>query len=55
MFENFWGNAAAAEAIEQMMAQDRLPQTLLFAGPEGVGQGDSGAAARRAPARASRS
>ncbi len=38
MFENFWGNAAAAEAIEQMIAQDRLPQTLLFAGPEGVGK-----------------
>jgi DNA polymerase-3 subunit delta' len=38
MFENFWGNAATAEAIEQMIAQDRLPQTLLFAGPEGVGK-----------------
>src|SRR3954447_7035227 len=38
MFENFWGNAHTAEAIEQMIAQDRLPQTLLFAGPEGVGK-----------------
>src|SRR6478672_13048350 len=38
MFENFWGNAAAVEAIEQMIAMDRLPQTLLFAGPEGVGK-----------------
>ena len=38
MFENFWGNAAAIEALEQMMAQDRLAQTLLFAGPEGVGK-----------------
>jgi DNA polymerase-3 subunit delta' len=38
MFENFWGNAAAAESIEQMIAQDRLPQTLLFAGPDGVGK-----------------
>jgi DNA polymerase-3 subunit delta' len=38
MFENFWGNAATAEAIEQMIAQDRLPQTLLFAGSEGVGK-----------------
>jgi DNA polymerase-3 subunit delta' len=38
MFENFWGNAAVGEAIEQMLAQDRLPQTLLFAGPEGVGK-----------------
>src|ERR1044071_4813773 len=38
MFENFWGNARTAEAIEQMARQDRLPQTLLFAGPEGVGK-----------------
>lgn len=38
MFENFWGNAATAQAIEGMIAQDRLPQTLLFAGPEGVGK-----------------
>jgi DNA polymerase-3 subunit delta' len=38
MFENFWGNAATVEAIEQMIATDRLPQTLLFAGPEGVGK-----------------
>ncbi len=38
MFENFWGNAPTAEAIGQMIAQDRLPQTLLFAGPEGVGK-----------------
>ena len=38
MFENFQGNARVAEAIEQMIAQDRLPQTMLFAGPEGVGK-----------------
>jgi DNA polymerase III subunit delta' len=38
MFENFWGNAAAAQSIEDMIAHDRLPQTLLFAGPEGVGK-----------------
>ena len=38
MFENFWGNAHTVEAIEQMIATDRLPQTLLFAGPEGVGK-----------------
>src|ERR1041385_7901730 len=36
MFENFWGNAQITRALEQMSAQDRLPQTLLFAGPEGV-------------------
>ena len=38
MFENFWGNPAVTEALEQMIAQDRLSQTLLFAGPEGVGK-----------------
>src|SRR4051794_5218212 len=38
MFENFWGNASTVETIEQMIAMDRLAQTLLFAGPEGVGK-----------------
>ena len=38
MFENFWGNRHVTEALEQMMAQDRLAQTLLFSGPEGVGK-----------------
>jgi DNA polymerase-3 subunit delta' len=38
MFDNFWGNAPVAGALEQMIAQDRLAQTLLFAGPEGVGK-----------------
>src|SRR4051812_29023388 len=38
MFENFWGNPANAETLEQMLALDRLPQTILFAGPEGVGK-----------------
>jgi len=38
MFERFWGNTGVAEALEQMTAQDRLAQTLLFAGPEGVGK-----------------
>jgi DNA polymerase-3 subunit delta' len=38
MFENFWGNAHVTQAIEQMIAQDRLSQTLLFSGPEGVGK-----------------
>jgi len=38
MFENFWGNAATAQSIEGMIEHDRLPQTLLFAGPEGVGK-----------------
>src|SRR5271165_3379210 len=38
MFENFWGNRHVTVALEQMIAQDRLSQTLLFAGPEGVGK-----------------
>ena len=38
MFENFWGNPHVSEALEQMLAHGRLAQTLLFAGPEGVGK-----------------
>ena len=38
MFENFHGNAAVTQAIEQAIARDRLSQTLLFAGREGVGK-----------------
>jgi DNA polymerase-3 subunit delta' len=38
MFENFWGNRHVTDAVEQMLAQDRLAQTLLFSGPEGVGK-----------------
>src|SRR5579872_4047595 len=38
MFEGFWGNAAVTQALEQMISQGRLAQTLLFSGPEGVGK-----------------
>src|SRR5947209_13538462 len=38
MFDNFWGNPQVTEALEQMLAKDRLSQTLLFSGPEGVGK-----------------
>jgi DNA polymerase-3 subunit delta' len=38
MFEDFWGNAHVTEALEKMAVLDRLPQTMLFAGPEGVGK-----------------
>jgi DNA polymerase-3 subunit delta' len=38
MFENFWGNQHVTQALGQMIAQDRLAQTLLFSGPEGVGK-----------------
>jgi DNA polymerase-3 subunit delta' len=38
MFENFWGNAHVTAALERMIEQDRIPQSLLFAGPEGIGK-----------------
>jgi DNA polymerase-3 subunit delta' len=38
MLRDFWGNRAIAEALEQAVASGRLPQTLLLAGPEGVGK-----------------
>jgi DNA polymerase-3 subunit delta' len=38
MFDDFWGNPHVTDALEQMLAQQRLAQTLLFAGPEGVGK-----------------
>lgn len=38
MFENFHGNAAPAEVLEQMIAGARIPQTILLAGPEGIGK-----------------
>ncbi len=38
MFEHFWGNRHVTDALEQMIARDRLAHTLLFAGPEGVGK-----------------
>ncbi|MBS1858036.1 MAG: AAA family ATPase [Acidobacteria bacterium] len=38
MFDRFFGNRHVTGALEQMVAHDRLAQTLLFAGPEGVGK-----------------
>ena len=38
MFDRFWGNPHVTAALEQMIARGRLAQTLLFAGPEGVGK-----------------
>ncbi len=37
-FSDFIGNAAVSGALRRMLAEDRLPQTLLFAGPRGVGK-----------------
>ena len=38
MFENFWGHTQVTRALERMMARERVAQTLLFGGPEGVGK-----------------
>lgn len=38
MFERYHGNRTAAAALEQMADSGRIPQTLLLAGPEGVGK-----------------
>ena len=38
MFDRFWGNASTAAAIEGMIAAERIPQTILLSGPEGVGK-----------------
>jgi DNA polymerase-3 subunit delta' len=38
MFENFLGNERVTSALERMIELDRIPQTLLLAGPEGVGK-----------------
>jgi DNA polymerase-3 subunit delta' len=38
MFDHFFGNRAAQETLEQMLATGRIPQTLLLSGPDGVGK-----------------
>lgn len=38
MFENFWGNAYVQQALDTMLCNGRIPQTLLFAGLEGLGK-----------------
>jgi DNA polymerase III subunit delta' len=35
---NFYGNAAAAETLAQMIEQNRIAQTILLTGPEGIGK-----------------
>ncbi len=37
-FENFYGNAKVAETLFAMTRQERIPQTILLDGPEGVGK-----------------
>ncbi len=38
MLENFFGNDAAVSTLLEMREADRIPQTLLLAGPQGVGK-----------------
>ena len=38
MFPNFVGNSRIVSALRRMLAEGRLPQTLLFTGPRGVGK-----------------
>lgn len=38
MFENFWGNRHIQTTLASMIERDRIPQTLLFAGMEGLGK-----------------
>jgi DNA polymerase-3 subunit delta' len=38
MFDSFHGNSKVAEALEEMIATGRIPQTMLFSGPEGIGK-----------------
>src|ERR1700722_5331075 len=38
VFDNFWGNRHAQTTLENMIGRERIPQTLLFAGLEGLGK-----------------
>ncbi|MGA2435153.1 MAG: DNA polymerase III subunit delta', partial [Bryobacteraceae bacterium] len=38
MFDNFYGNRFAVDALEHMISGGRIPQTILLAGPEGAGK-----------------
>ena len=38
VLEHFYGNPDVAESLEQMVQANRITQTLLFSGPEGVGK-----------------
>jgi DNA polymerase-3 subunit delta' len=38
MFENFFGNESTVETLSQMIESQRIPQTILLSGPEGIGK-----------------
>jgi DNA polymerase III gamma/tau subunit len=57
MFENFHGNLAVARTLYAMTQQERIPQTILIDGPEGVGKATLAASPLRCwatPAKSSR-
>jgi DNA polymerase-3 subunit delta' len=37
-FESFYGNAATVRTLEEAVKSGRIPQTILLAGPEGIGK-----------------
>lgn len=37
-FDQFWGNSAIVETFRGMLSDRRIPQTILFGGPEGIGK-----------------
>jgi len=37
-FPNFYGNDSAAQTLANMIGGERIPQTILLSGPEGVGK-----------------
>ena len=38
VFKNFFGNSDTVTTLAQMMERERIPQTILLSGPEGVGK-----------------
>jgi len=49
--QNFFGNRPVADVLEEMITGDRITQTLLFSGPEGVGKATTGTPLRRTASR----
>src|SRR4051794_4974061 len=37
-FDNYWGNMPVSQTLQQMLADRRIPQTILLGGPAGVGK-----------------
>ncbi len=37
-FDQFWGNSSIVDALSGMLSSERIPQTILFEGPEGIGK-----------------